>query len=267
MRSTATSQLARITHAGRDIDLEYQAIAPDRHQADLLVYLHEGLGSVDMWRQFPSQLCDAAACRGLVYSRYGYGGSTPKLPDEKWPVSYMHDHARTQLPALLEVLNLHHERVVLYGHSDGASIALLYAAMYPERVKGVVVAAPHIFVEDITITSIEAARQAYLHTDLPQRLGRFHAHPDSAFWGWNDVWLNPEFRAWNITEYLSDIQCPVLAIQGEDDEYGTLEQIYGIQRILPDTQLCILPDCRHSPHKDQTLSVIERVQGFMQQLE
>lgn len=263
-----TSGLVRIPMASRgEIDIEYQLISPERRDADLLIFLHEGLGSVAMWRDFPARLCEATQTRGLVYSRYGYGASTPKAPDEKWPVSYMHEQAGDALPALLSALGLQDERPVLYGHSDGASISLLYAALYPDRVKGIVVAAPHIFVEDVSITSIAAAREAYLNTDLPKRLGKFHRDVDAAFWGWNDIWLNPEFRAWNIESHLPQISCPVLAIQGEDDEYGTLAQIQGIARVVPGTELCILANCRHSPHKDQTDSVIASVQGFLRRLE
>lgn len=259
--------LTRIPMGDREIDIEYQLIAPERRDADLIVFLHEGLGSVAMWRDFPAQLCAATQTRGLVYSRYGYGASTPKAPDEKWPVAYMHEQAREALPALLAALDLQHEHPLLYGHSDGASIALLYAAMYPDRPKGIIVAAPHIFVEDVTVSSIEAARTAYLNTDLPQRLGKFHQNVDATFWGWNDIWLDPAFRDWNIESWLPRIACPVLAIQGTDDEYGTLAQIQGIARVVPRMQPCILANCRHSPHKDQTDSVVSSIQGFMRQIE
>jgi pimeloyl-ACP methyl ester carboxylesterase len=255
--------LTRIPMGAREVQIEYQLIAPERRAADLIVFLHEGLGSAAMWRDFPARLCAATQTRGLVYSRYGYGASTPKAPDETWPVTYMHEQARQALPALLAALGLQDERPLLYGHSDGASIALLYAAMYPQRVKGVVAAAPHIFVEDVTISSIEAARTAFLNTDLPLRLCKFHQDAHATFQAWNGIWLNPEFRAWNIEAWLPRITCPVLAIQGEDDEYGTLAQIQGIARLVQSTKLCILASCRHSPHKDQTGSVIAAVQGFM----
>jgi len=261
-KPTGIQKIGVLTGA-RHIELEYQWIAPEREQSPLLIFLHEGLGSIAMWRDFPQQLCEATHTRGLVYSRYGYGGSTPKAPNEKWPVSYMHGEARDALPALLAALGLQDERPILYGHSDGGSIALLFAAMYPDRPQAIIVAAPHIFVEDVSITSIQAAKQAYLTTDLPQRLGKFHQNVDASFWGWNDVWLDPDFRAWNIESHLPAIRCPVLAIQGEDDEYGTLAQIQGIARLVPQTQLCTLGNCRHSPHKDQTTAVIERVKAFL----
>jgi pimeloyl-ACP methyl ester carboxylesterase len=177
----------------------------------------------------------------------------------------MHRQAQEVLPAFFAALGIDArcDRPLLFGHSDGGSIALLYAAMYPDAVGGIAVAAPHIFVEDVTIANIEQARDAYAATDLRQKLARHHADPDSAFRGWNDVWLDPDFRAWNIEEYLPRIACPVLAIQGEDDEYGTLAQIRGIQRLAPQTRLLVLPACRHSPHRDQPEAVIRAIAGFI----
>jgi pimeloyl-ACP methyl ester carboxylesterase len=260
------TQLVPVHAMGRDMTIECQWIAPDKTGSDLLVFLHEGLGSTSMWKDWPALACAAAGCRGLVFSRYGYGASTPRPHDEKWPVDFMHSQAQDALPALFRALGLEDERPILFGHSDGGSIALLYAAMYPDRVKAIAVAAPHIFVEDVTISNIEQAREAYLSTDLPRKLGRYHQDPDSAFWGWNDIWLNPAFRAWNIESWLDKIKCPVLAIQGEDDEYGTLEQIRGIQRLAPQTELCIIPDCGHSPHRDQPDTVIGSVSAFIAKL-
>jgi pimeloyl-ACP methyl ester carboxylesterase len=248
----------------RELRLEYQWI--DRDGAGpLLVFLHEGLGSLSMWRDWPARVCAAANCRGLVFSRYGYGKSTPRPPEEKWPVTFMHRQAQEVLPAFFSALGIDakRDRPVLFGHSDGGSIALLYAAMYPDAVAGIAVAAPHIFVEDVTIQNIELARAAYAETDLREKLARHHADPDSAFRGWNDVWLDPAFRAWDIQEYLPRIACHVLAMQGEDDEYGTLAQIQGIQRLAPQTRLVVLPACRHSPHRDQPDAVIRAVADFV----
>jgi len=259
-------QLVPVHAMGRDMTIECQWIAPDKTEGDLLVFLHEGLGSASMWKDWPARLCAAAGCRGLVFSRYGYGNSTPRPHDEKWPIDFMHIQARNALPALFQALGIDGERPILFGHSDGGSIALLYAAMYPERVKAIAVAAPHIFVEDITISNIEQARVAYLTTSLPEKLGRYHQDPDSAFWGWNDIWLNPGFRAWNIESFLDRIACPVLAMQGEGDEYGTLDQIYGIRRLAPQTELCVIADCGHSPHRDQPDTVIGAVSAFMGKL-
>jgi pimeloyl-ACP methyl ester carboxylesterase len=261
-----TIQRVAIQALGRQMDIEYLFISPEKTDSDLLVFLHEGLGSTSMWKDWPTQVCAAANCRGLVFSRYGYGASTPRPHEEKWPVTFMHNQASEALPALFKALKLDHEKPVLFGHSDGGSIALLYAAMYPDKVKAIAVAAPHIFVEDVTITHIRQAREVYLTTDLPQKLKRYHQDPDSAFWGWNDIWLNPDFRSWDIQACLADICCPILAIQGIDDEYGSLEQIHGIKRIATQTELCIMADCRHSPHKDQPEKVISAMRGFINSL-
>ncbi len=250
----------------RALEIEYRLIAPERRDADLLVFLHEGLGSVALWKSWPDELCAATGCRGLVFSRDGYGASTPRPEATRWPTHFMHDQAREALPALFKALGLDRERPILFGHSDGGSIALLYAAMYPERVKAIAVAAPHVFVEDQTIASIEQARETYLKTDLKYKLSRYHRDADSAFWGWNDIWLDPAFRAWNIESFLPSIRCPILAIQGEDDQYGSLEQILRIQRQAPQTQLCVLSGCRHSPHVDQPQATIEAVARFMENL-
>ncbi|KRC84498.1 haloalkane dehalogenase [compost metagenome] len=263
--AVADTVFAGIHARGRDMRLECQWIEPGRRQAPLLVFLHEGLGSVSMWKDWPRRVCDAAACRGLVYSRYGYGQSTARPPQEKWPVDFMHQEAREVLPALFTALGIDpaRDKPVLFGHSDGGSIALLYAAMHPDAVAGIVVAAPHIFVEDVSVSNIALARRAYLEADLRARLSRHHQDADSAFWGWNDIWLTPEFRRWNIEEYLPRIACPVLAIQGVDDEYGTLEQVRGIRRRAPQTELLEIPDCGHSPHKDQSATVIQAVANFV----
>jgi pimeloyl-ACP methyl ester carboxylesterase len=251
-----------MTAAGRALEIEYEWVGSTDPAAPLLVFLHEGLGSVAMWRDFPSRLCDAAGARGLVYSRPGYGGSTPRASDERWGADFMHVQAREVLPALLTALGVM-ARPWLFGHSDGGSIALLYAAAFPAAPAGVIVLAPHILVEDISVSSITKARAAYLETDLRQRLGRYHADADSAFWGWNDAWLSPAFHEWSIEEEIAAIRCPLLAVQGVDDEYGTLEQIRGIARRVRQAQLLELPDCGHSPHKDQPEKVIEAVRTFL----
>ncbi|MBT9496284.1 MAG: alpha/beta hydrolase [Zoogloea sp.] len=224
-----------------------------------MVFLHEGLGSVSMWRDFPQRVADASGCEAIVFSRHGYGKSTPIA--EPRGVRYMHDEALTTLPALLDALGV--EAPFLFGHSDGGSIALIHAGGAHRPLAGIIVMAPHVLVEEVSVTSIEQAKVAYRNTDLKSRLGRYHADVDSAFWGWNDIWLHPEFRHWNIEEYLPTIACPVMAIQGEDDEYGTMDQIERIARGAPDVDLVRLADCRHSPHKDQPEAVIEAVAGFV----
>jgi pimeloyl-ACP methyl ester carboxylesterase len=231
------------------ISIEYQWIGDTSSSAPCVVFLHEGLGSVSMWRDFPQRFCREHGFRGLVFSRYGYGRSTPRPPRRDLQPAYLHEQAYEALPALLTAL--HVERPWLFGHSDGGSIALLYAARFPAEVSGIIVMAPHIFVEDITIDGIRKAREAFLNTDLPARLARHHTDAESVFWGWNNAWLNPAFRAWNIEDELCRIACPALAIQGEGDEYGTLEQIYGIARKAPDARALAVAGCGHSPHRDQ----------------
>jgi pimeloyl-ACP methyl ester carboxylesterase len=237
----------------RRLSIEHAFIAPQRTDAPLVVFLHEGLGSLAMWKDYPERFCAAAGVRGFVFSRYGYGRSTPRPHDERWPVDFMHVQARDVLPALLRNAGIDAaaDPPWLFGHSDGGSIALLHAALFPAAVAGVIAIAPHVMVEDVSIASIAAARDAYLATDLPARLARYHDDPESAFWGWNDVWLDPEFRAWSILAMLRHVHCPVLAIQGEDDEYGTLAQVEAIGREVPRTELVVLRDCGHSPHRDR----------------
>lgn len=248
-----------------DTDLEFVRLvsAHPRPGAPAIVFLHEGLGSISMWRDFPQKVADATGCEAVVYSRYGYGRSTPRRGEPNTP-RYMHVQALEVLPALLDALEL--ERPFLLGHSDGGSIALLHAAAHPERVAALVVAAPHLFVEDLTIDSIRQARVAYERTDLRARLARHHADPDSAFFGWNDIWLDPAFRDWNLEAEVARITCPVLAVQGEDDEYGTMAQIERIAALRPSrrTELLKLAACGHSPHRDQPQALIEATRDFLQ---
>jgi pimeloyl-ACP methyl ester carboxylesterase len=267
-RSPAEPAFAHVDWCGRPVRIEHRFLAPARRDRPLVVFLHEGLGSVSMWRDFPQRLVDALGCRGLVYSRPGYGRSTPRAPDERWLPDFMHRQAHEVLPALFTALGLDtaEDPPWLFGHSDGGSIALLHAARFPRRVGGLVVLAPHIMVEDLSVASIDAARRAYADTDLRQRLARHHDDPDSAFRGWNDIWLDPVFRQWSIADEIGTIACPLLAIQGVDDEYGTLEQVRGIARRVPQTRLLELPDCGHSPHRDQPEAVIRAVGSFMQLL-
>ncbi|MBV7462715.1 MULTISPECIES: alpha/beta fold hydrolase [unclassified Acidovorax] len=260
--TSSACEFVTIDWRGRPVQVEHQWIAPERRSAPLVVFLHEGLGSVAMWKDFPQQLCEAGGFRGLVFSRPGYGRSTPRAPDEAWGVDFMHRQAREVLPAFLEAVGVN-EPPWFFGHSDGASIALLYASMFPQRVSGLVVLAPHLFVEDVTIQNIEQARDAYETTDLPRKLGRYHDDPDSAFWGWNRIWLDPTFRAWNIEKELGTVCVPVLAVQGLNDEYGTLAQIHGIAARVPGTQLLELSDCAHSPHRDRSDDVIAATLAFV----
>jgi pimeloyl-ACP methyl ester carboxylesterase len=256
-----------IAWGGRSVRIEHQWMAPERTQAPLIVFLHEGLGSLAMWKDFPQHLCDAVGCRGLVYSRPGYGRSTPRAAQEAWGQDFMHQQAHDVLPALLTAMGIDAaiQKPWLFGHSDGASIALLYAARFPLAIAGAVVVAPHILVEDLSVSSIAVARTNYLETDLRQRLSKYHDDPDSAFWGWNNIWLHPRFSAWSIESEIEAIRCPLLAVQGLDDEYGTLEQIRGIARRVPQAQLLELSDCGHSPHRDQADRLVASICAFIQQ--
>jgi len=253
--------------SGRRVRIEVLRVVPAQPRADApaLVFLHEGLGSVAMWRNFPQRLCDAAGLHGIVYSRPGYGRSTPRDRNERWGIDFMHRQAYELLPALLHELQIDCDTPPpwLLGHSDGGSIAMLYAARFPTRVAGLVVMAPHVFVEEVAIASIQQARHHYERTDWQQRLARYHDDTDSAFWGWNDIWLHPPFAHWNIEAEIAGITCPLLAMQGRDDEYGTLEQIHAIARKVPQAELVELPQCGHAPHRDQTLRVIEEVTRFV----
>jgi pimeloyl-ACP methyl ester carboxylesterase len=237
--------------------VEYELIGAPSNEATTVVMLHEGLGSVSLWRDFPRRLADRLACRLLVYSRHGYGGSSPLTAPRA--VNYMHDEAWTILPALLEELDI--QRPILFGHSDGGSIALIHASRHP--VEGIIALAPHVFVEDLSIRNIAAAKVAFETGDLRRRLSRYHADVDGAFRGWNDIWLHPDFRSWNIESLLPGISCPILVIQGQDDEYGTFEQMRRIAVGAPNAELEHLPDCRHSPHRDQPDRVLDSVDDWL----
>ena len=258
MSGAPGSRFAEITWDGRPVRIEYDWVGEG---AGTIVFLHEGLGSRAMWRDFPARLAGALGMQGLVYSRPGYGKSTPRAAEERWEPDFMHRQAHEVLPAFLDALGIT-GKVSLYGHSDGGSIALLFAARFPRRVEKVIVAAPHIFVEDLSVESIERTRAAYLETDLRERLARYHEDVDSAFWGWNDIWLAPPFREWSIEAEIAAIEAPVLAIQGMDDEYGTMAQVDGIARLVERVELAKLAGCGHSPHRDQPEAVIRAAVDF-----
>ena len=246
--SASDAGFVDIDWRGRPLRLESCWVGAPRAQArSTVVFLHEGLGSVSMWRDFPRAFCDRHGFAGFVFSRYGYGRSTPRDVSEHWQPEFMARQADEVLPALFAALGI--ERPWLFGHSDGGTIALLHAARHD--VAGVVAVAPHLFVEDVSVTNIAKARDAYESSDLRERLARHHADVDSAFYGWNDVWLSPAFRDWNVERQVATIACPVLAVQGENDEYGTLEQVRTLARRLPKTRLLVIPKCGHSPHRDQ----------------
>jgi pimeloyl-ACP methyl ester carboxylesterase len=261
----AQVHFAEVSHDGRPLRLEFRRVGTADRSAPLLVFLHEGLGSASMWRDFPARLCEAGGWRGLVYSRPGYGRSTPRPHGERWTPDYMHRQAREVLPQFLAAAGVDAaaDPPWLFGHSDGASIALIYAATFPLALAGLVVLAPHIFVEDLSVHSIEQARHAYRGAELRRRLARHHEDVDSAFWGWNDAWLDPAFRHWNIEGLLAAIRVPVLAVQGQNDEYGTMAQVDGLAAKVPQAEMLHLDDCAHSPHRDRPEAVLRATIDFI----
>jgi len=227
-----------------------------------IVMLHEGLGSVGHWRDFPSRLAEETGAGVFVYSRYGHGGSDALT--EPRTVFYMHHEAQIVLPEVLREAGI--ERPVLLGHSDGASIAILFAGMFPGVPAGLILEAPHVFVEDISVSNIAEAGKRYRETDLPQRLARYHANAGSLFWAWHDIWLDPDFRSWNIESFLDPIRCPVLVLQGAQDEYGTIKQINAIQGRIPSASAIIFEDCKHAPHRDRREATVSAITPFLRDL-
>lgn len=237
--------------------LEYRRIAAAA-AGPTLVFLHEGLGSIGQWRDFPDRIARETGLPAIVYARCGYGQSD--LLEQPFGVDFMHREALDSLPELLRALGV--ERPMLIGHSDGASIALIYAGA-GHATRALVALAPHVFVEDISIEGIVAAKRTFESTGLAQKLARYHRDPAKTFYGWNDIWLAPAFRSWNIEAYLPAIKCPLLAIQGYGDEYGTMAQLDAIARGAGGpVELLKLEDCGHSPHKDQPEKVARAICEF-----
>ena len=230
----------------------------------VLIFLHEGLGSVSLWRDFPKAVAQASGCPALVYSRQGYGKSDPvPLPR---PLRFMHDEARRALPALFK--RFHIDDAILIGHSDGASISLIYAGENGRHLRGLVLLAPHVFVEAVCVKAIAETREIYRATDLRAKLMRHHGeNVDCAFYGWADSWLDPEFLKWNIEEFLPAIRIPTLVIQGENDEYGTLEQVDRVcAGVSGPCERVVLPNCGHSPQRDQRDATLNAIASFVRRL-
>ena len=261
------------------VRIEYAWLDAAPADAPVMVFLHEGLGSLAMWRDYPAQLCAAARCRGLVYSRPGYGQSQP-LP-HPWGADFMHVQAYEVLPALLTALGLASPGeavsappfkadaprsappLILFGHSDGASIALLFAARYPGWPAAVVAVAPHLFVEDKTLSAIAGLQARQVQQPLLARLARYHRDPDAVFAAWSRAWLAPEFAAWAIADTIATLCCPVLGVQGVDDEYGTMHQLHALRELAGPTRLLELAACGHSPHRDQPDALTTGVCDFL----
>ncbi len=240
--------------------LEAAAYGPAPDAAPTVVMLHEGLGCVALWRDFPERLAEATGFGVFAYSRAGYGRSDPV--DRPRPLDYMTREARLSLPAVLGAIGF--RLGVLVGHSDGASIAAIYAGEHQdERVRGLVLIAPHLFTEESGLASIAEAKRAYETGDLRARLAKYHAHVDSAFLGWNGAWLDPGFKAWNIEAFVDRWRAPALVIQGADDQYGTLAQVRAIETRSPRrVDTLILDGCRHSPHLEQPEATLEAAAAF-----
>jgi len=239
--------------------LEVLRIRGRREGTPELVLLHEGLGSVSHWKNFPERLAGATGCPVTAYSRYGSGNSDVLTGSRS--VRYMHDEALQALPDLVSQLQI--ENPVLVGHSDGGSIAIIYAGTH-DRVRGLVLMAPHVFVEDLSVASIAEAKEKFETTNLPEKLARHHRDATRTFWGWNDIWLHPEFRKWNIEQYLPRIKCPTLVIQGMEDQYGTMAQVDAIRKQSGGpVEVLVLEECRHSPQRDQPEKVLEALAKFV----
>jgi pimeloyl-ACP methyl ester carboxylesterase len=236
---------------------------PSPSAAPTLVLLHEGLGCVALWRDFPALLSEQTGCGVFAYSRFGYGRSDPKpLP---WPLTYMQDEARDVLPHVLDAAGI--RDTILIGHSDGGSIAAVYAGTaHDPRLRGAVLIAAHFIVEEMNVASIGRIRGEYEQGDLRRRLGRYHPDPDMPFYGWNDSWLHPDFRRFDITGCLPGIDVPVLALQGADDPYGTDVQLHILQRhVRAPLQTLLIPDARHSPHLEAKQPTLDAIAAFVHQ--
>ena len=244
--------------------LEYRMIGPRPDEAPTIVMLHEGLGCVGLWNDFPDQLAAATGAGVFVFSRAGYGTSSPvQLPR---PLTFMHDEAKDVLPRLLAAIGF--RRGLLLGHSDGASIAAIYAgSVQDHRVRGLILIAPHFFTEDMGIAEIARAKEAYAATDLRAKLARWHADVDNAFRGWNEAWLDPDFRQWDITTELAYIRVPILIVQGADDQYGTARQIEAAEReCYCPVEVALLPGVRHAPHREAPEVVLKTTSEFANRL-
>jgi pimeloyl-ACP methyl ester carboxylesterase len=240
--------------------LEYRMIGPSPESAPTIVMLHAGLGSAGLWGDFPEKLQAATGAGVFAYSRSGYGASTPaKLPR---PLDYMHVEALDVLPKLLDKIGF--RRGLLLGHSDGASIAAIYAGSHQDhRVQGLVLIAPHFIVEDISVASIAEIKQAYETTNLKEKLARWHRDVDNAFYGWNGVWLDPQFRNWDISEFLAYIRVPVAILQGVDDQYGTMRQVEIAQEeCYCPVDVTVIPGAGHQPHREAPGATLDAISEF-----
>jgi pimeloyl-ACP methyl ester carboxylesterase len=246
-----------------DQQLEYRCIGPRPEAAPTIVMLHEGLGSARLWGPFPDLLAKATGCGIFAYSRAGYGASSPvPLPR---PLTYMHDEALDVLPRLLNAIGF--RRGALLGHSDGGSIAAIFAGGIADpRIEAVSLVAPHFFPEDISFCEIARAKELYETTDLKSRLARWHENVDVSFYGWNGAWLDPKFRDWDITEYLPKIRCPVQIVQGERDPYGSMRQVDCLIENCPAAEAVRLPEIGHTPHREAPEITLGKISSFVRRV-
>lgn len=258
-------QRARIALHGHPIELEFAWVGQARAEAPLIVFLHEGLGSLATWGDWPAALCEASGCNGLVYSRYGYGGSTARPDSEPWPVDYLEREALELLPALLLALKIDptRDKPVLFGHSDGGSIALMYAAAFPASVGAVVAVASHLFTEQVGLARIRKLNDKQLNSTLLANLAAVHHNPVQLFQGWSELWLSERFRSWDIRPCLRKITCSMLAVQGDRDEYGTLAQLDEIVHNVAHAKMVVLAECGHFPHIEQATPLAHTVVEFL----
>jgi len=247
------------------VNLAYKWINTRAKNNTVIIFLHEGLGSIEQWKDYPEKLCKQTGHKGLIYERQGYGSSSPL--NGKRDINYLHNYALKELPALIEALEIKDD-IILYGHSDGGSIALIYTSVFPDQIKGIITEAAHVFVEDITLKGIEPVVKEFEHKGLNEKLEKYHGEKTrEIFYAWADTWRTPPFINWNIEAELKDIFCPVLAIQGADDEFGTPLQLDSIaDNCSGFTEKILLPDCRHIPHKQQTESVFRTASFFIRNI-
>jgi len=261
-KNTPDSEIFHIRAA--DCTLRVKRIKTDNNNKNLppLIFIHEGLGCIEMWRNFPEKLCKATGCMGLIYERKGYGDMADRF-GRKWPYDYLVQEALIYLPAIFKACDIN--KAVLVGHSDGGSIALIGAAEHGHLVHGVITEAAHIFVEDITTQSIKEVVYNYENNDLKQKLARYHGkNTGKIFYRWADTWLDPEYRQWNIESFLPRITCPLMVLQGEDDEYATPAQVQGIKNQVPSqVEAKLIPNCGHVPHFQAKEKVLELMKGFI----
>ena len=243
-----------------EMQLEYRFFGHDRARSPMIVMLHEGLGSVQTWGEFPKALADATGTRILAYSRNGYGSSP--VTQKQLPIDYIRDHALNVLPHILDRIGF--ERGILLGHSDGASMCAAYAGTTQDpRLCGLVLIAPHFFVEAETLAEIRNAREAYKKGALRQRLARYHADVDAAFMRWNDVWLKPEFAGFNLRTEVTNIRAPLLVLRGEGDKYGTSRQVsFAEQTARCELKTLVLADCGHVPHREKRVETVDAIRAF-----